>query len=112
LADVDGNGNRDVVIGTADGPKGGEVWGLGPTGAPLPQCDGLPSGGGVVIGGISTADLNGDGAQDLLVPTGAGVFAYDGRSSALLFSLDAAQVGFQSTPLVTPDPAGGVDITV
>src|SRR5581483_4449270 len=40
------------------------------------------------------------------------VFAYDGRSSALLFSLDAAQVGFQSTPLVTADPAGGVDITV
>ena len=69
--------------------SGGLVWVLGADGNPLPHWAGVPSGGGVVIGGISTADLNGDGAQDLLVPTGSGVFAYDGRTAAPLFSLDA-----------------------
>ncbi|HMC52478.1 MAG TPA: hypothetical protein VKI64_06930 [Acidimicrobiales bacterium] len=112
LADVAGTGQRDVVIGTADGPSGGRVWVLGPDGAPLPQWGGVPSGGGVVIGGVSTADLNSDGAQDLLVPTGSGVFAYDGRTAQLLFSIDAGQVGFQSTPLVTVDPGGALGITV
>jgi hypothetical protein len=112
LADVEGDGHLDVAIGTANGPQGGLVWVLGPDGRPLPHWAGVPSGGGVVIGGISTADLNGDGAQDVLVPTGSGVFAYDGRTAARLFSLDAGEVGFQSTPLVTTDPDGSVGITV
>ena len=112
LADVEGNGQRDVVIGTADGPSSGRVWVLDDRGVPLPHWAGVPSGGGVVIGGVSTADLNGDGAQDVLVPTGAGVFAYDGRTAQLLFSLDAQEVGFQSTPLVTTDANGLVGITV
>ena len=112
LADVAGNGQLDTVIGTADGPRAGLVWVLGPDGKPLPHWGGVPSGGGVVIGGISTADLNGDGAQDVLVPTGSGVFAYDGRTAAPLFSLDASEVGFQSTPLVTTDPDGSLGITL
>ena len=113
LADVVGSGRRQVVIGTADGRHGGRVWVLGPDGRPLgPWTGGVPSGGGVVIGGISTADLTGDGGQDLLVPTGAGVFAFNGRTAARLFALDDRQVGFQSTPLVTTEPDGRVGITV
>ena len=112
LADVGGTGHADVVIGTAEGPQAGQVWVLDANGNPLPNWAGHPSGGGVVIGGITTADLNGDGAQDLLVPTGGGVFAYDGRSGAKLFGLDEGQVGFQNSPLVTQDAPGVIGITV
>ena len=112
LADVAGTGERDVVIGTADGPAGGRVWVLGPGGDPLPHWDGVPSGGGVVIGAVSTADLNGDGAQDVLVPTGSGVFVLDGRTAQPMFSIDAGHAAFQSTPVVTADPGGAVGITV
>jgi hypothetical protein len=112
LADVAGTGHADVVIGTAGGPRAGRVWVLDNKGRPLPHWDGRPSGGGVVIGGITTADLNGDGAQDLLVPTGAGVFVYDGRTAGRLFSLDEGTVSFQSSPLVTDDGSGVIGITV
>ncbi|HVM64419.1 MAG TPA: FG-GAP-like repeat-containing protein [Acidimicrobiales bacterium] len=112
LADVAGTGHADVVIGTAEGPQAGGVWVLDGNGNPLPNWAGHPSGGGVVIGGITTADLNGDGAQDLLVPTGGGVFAYDGRTGAKLFGLDEGQVSFQNSPLVTQDAPGVIGITV
>jgi len=112
LADVGGTGVADVVIGTAGGASPGRVWVLDGNGTPLPNWAGHDSGGGVVIGGITTADLTGTGAQDLLVPTGGGVFAYNGRTGARLFSLDEGQVGFQNSPLVTDDGAGSLGITV
>ncbi|GAC1316166.1 MAG: hypothetical protein NVSMB12_12660 [Acidimicrobiales bacterium] len=111
LADVLGTGRLDVVIGTADGPQGGRIWVLDGTGKPLPHWAGAPTGGGVVIGGITTADLSGEGGQDLLVPTGAGVFAYNGRTGLRLFALDDHEVGFQSSPLVTRE-AEGLAVTV
>jgi len=112
LADVDGDGVADVVIGTAEGPDPGKIWVLDGSGRPLPHWAGHPSGGGEVIGGITTADLNGDGAQDLLVPTGRGVYAYDGRTGALLFVLDRDGLIAQNSPLVTQDAPGLVGITV
>ena len=112
LADIGGTGHADVVIGTAEGANPGKIWVLDGHGNPLPNWNGHPSGGGVVIGGIATADLNGDGAQDLVVPTGAGIFAYDGRTGGLLFQLDTGLVSFQSTPLLTNDGFGTVGITV
>ncbi|GAC1535706.1 MAG: hypothetical protein NVS3B12_17940 [Acidimicrobiales bacterium] len=115
LADVGGTGHAAIVEGTFGSPNntnGGLIWVLDGSGNPLPNWAGRNSDGGVIIGTIATADLNGDGAQDLLVPTGAGVFIYDGRSAAQIAGIDIGQTGFQNTPLVTDDGGGQVGITV
>jgi len=115
LADVLGTGQPDIIEGTAGtpaSPNTGLIWVLDGNGNPLPGWGGVTSPGGVVIGSISTADLSGDGAQDLLVPTGAGVFIYDGRTAQQVAALDVGLVGFQNTPLVTDDGGASVGITI
>jgi outer membrane protein assembly factor BamB len=112
LADIDGDGNLDVAIGTfnsnpqraGDIPlpvQGGSVYALdGRTGRDLP---GFPqaSRGGMVLGSVVTADIDGDGAQDPIVPTGAMISAFSGRSGALLFKVaEGASVAFQNSPAV------------
>ncbi|HKN48967.1 MAG TPA: hypothetical protein VJ010_01940, partial [Actinomycetota bacterium] len=91
LADTRGIGRPDVVMGTANLPgtsnTGGRIFVLdGTNGAQLPAFNGrvvtdtAGNAAGPIIGGITTADLTGGGYQSLLVPTGAGVFAYDGKT--------------------------------
>ncbi|MDP9402319.1 MAG: VCBS repeat-containing protein, partial [Actinomycetota bacterium] len=108
LADIDGNGVLDVAIGTFEGPNPGRVFALrGGDGADLPNYP-RASGGGVVLGSISTADLDGDGGQDLLVPTGAAVFAYSGKTGQRLFGLEEGKVAFQNSPLVADVDGNGL----
>jgi outer membrane protein assembly factor BamB len=123
LADIDGDGDLDVAIGTfnsnpqrpGDRPLpvvGGSVYALdGRNGRDLagfPQA----SRGGMVLGSVVTADFDGDGAQDILVPTGAMISAFSGRSGALLFKLtEGASVAFQNSPAIGDvDRNGRLDI--
>ncbi|MGA3218893.1 MAG: fibronectin type III domain-containing protein, partial [Acidimicrobiales bacterium] len=107
LADVEGNGQLEVVEGTDTGASG-SVWVLdGATGAPIWHT-GLV---GRVIGSVVAADLTGAGYQDLLVPTIHGVEVLDGRSGAEVTVLGPA-FGFQNAPLVTDDPNGTVGVTI
>jgi hypothetical protein len=107
LADVEGNGQLEVVEGTDSG-TGGSVWVLnGATGTPLWHT-GLA---GRVIGSVVAADLTGAGYQDLLVPTLRGVDVLDGRSGAEV-GLLAPGLGFQNSPLVTEDPDGAIGVTI
>jgi putative cell wall-binding protein len=60
------------------------------------------SDGGVVLGQIVTADLRGDGGQDLIVTTGALITGLDGATGEHLFHLaEGANVGFQNAAVVT-----------
>ena len=99
LADINGDGRLDVVEGTWN-PNGssGSVWAFdGFTGAELWPHHNV--GNGTIIGQIVTADFNGDGAQDLLVPTSNGAYALDGKTGNQLFSVEAG-LSMQDSPLV------------
>ena len=103
LADVEGNGQLDVVEGTTagtvyvlNGTNGATVWSA-PT-------------SGQVIGSPVTADLTGGGYQDVIVPTISGIDIFDGRSGSKLTTLGTGD-GFESSPLVTDDPDGHLGIT-
>ena len=108
LADLFGQGQLDVVEGTQSSSKTGSVWALnGATGAPIWHR----AVSGRVIGGVVTADLSGQGYQDLLVPTTHGVDVLDGRDGVQLKVLNAI-AGYQNSPLVTDDPNGTIGITL
>ena len=105
LADVEGNGQLQVVEGTSagtiyvlNGTNGAVLWSAPTSGA----VDGSPV----------TADLTGGGYQDLIVPTIGGIDIFDGRSGAEVATLPTTtNDGFQSSPLVTDDPDGHIGIT-
>ncbi|MGI8683920.1 MAG: FG-GAP repeat domain-containing protein, partial [Acidimicrobiales bacterium] len=108
LADINGDGVLDVAIGTFEGQVPGTVFALrGTNGTDL---TGFPrsSGGGVVLGQITTADFNSDGGQDLLVPTGGGLFAYDGKTGRPLFGLAQGNTAFQNSPTITDIDGNGL----
>ncbi|HEY3942094.1 MAG TPA: hypothetical protein VGL60_06390 [Acidimicrobiales bacterium] len=104
LADVLGNGQLQVVEGTSagtvyvlNGSNGSVAWSA--------------STAGPVLGSVVTADLSGQGYQDLVVPTTNGVQIFDGRSGKLLTTV-LPNEGFQNAPLVTDDADGTIGITV
>src|SRR4029079_2937896 len=108
-----GDGRLDIAEGTWQGSREGMVWALdGIRGDNLPG-EARASGVGIVIAVITTADFTGDGAQDLLVPTGGAYFAYDGKNGNKLFGMQEGQVGYQNSAAVADiDGNGAVDIIV
>ncbi len=105
LADVLGNGQLQVIEGTDNGTTG-SVYALnGANGGVLWQT---PM--NRVIGSVVTADL-GSGYQDVLAPTVNGVVVLDGKTGAVITTLQP-NTGFQNSPLVTDDPNGTIGITL
>jgi hypothetical protein len=138
LADLTGNGDLDVVeptwTGTAAGTSGG-VYALDPGGhvmwgpvyqLPLPGTSTPPD--DLDYGGVATADF-GAGRQDVVYASAFGWNILDGETGQPLLpapstsanNLDGewvdwdgtvANLAMANTPLVAPDPAGGIDIVV
>jgi outer membrane protein assembly factor BamB len=105
LADVLGNGQLQVVEGTDTGTTGSVYAINGANGATLWQTS-----VGRVIGSVVTADL-GSGYQDVLAPTVHGVVVLDGKTGAIITTLQP-NTGFQNSPLITDDPNGTIGITL
>ncbi len=102
-----GGGSFQVLEGTDNGRGGGSVYALqGATGKVIWRQRTT----GEVIGSVVTADL-GNGHQYVVVPTTEGVELLDGRTGAVVTTLEQG-VGLQNAPLVTDDPDGSVGITV
>ena len=87
--------------------RGGSVYALdGATGAVMWRQSAL----GEVIGGVVTADLGG-GYQDVIVASTGGAEVLDGRTGAVLATLER-DVGLQNCALVTDDPNGEIGVTL
>lgn len=81
LADINGDGVLDVAMATwvsEDPAKQGRVFAWDGGGRLLPGFP-VATGGGESPHGVVTADVDGDGRQDILAPTPRGVYVRSGR---------------------------------
>jgi hypothetical protein len=120
LADVRGRGVPDVVqlVAQADGPNTyPRVYTIdSSTGAVVADTGAGLRGFGAALAypetlQVTTADVNGDGAQDLFVPARQGALVVlDGRTLGVITTVPTDLV-IQNTPIVTSAP-GGVRLTL
>jgi hypothetical protein len=95
------------IEGTDNQRGGGSVWALDAQNGHVLWHTPVP---GEVMGGCVTADLGG-GYQDVIVASTGGAFVLDGRTGALLATVETG-VGLQNSALVTDDPDGWTGVTV
>jgi hypothetical protein len=109
LSNVLGNGSLQVVQATDQGlGNSGSVYVLN---AATGQLIWKQTDIGRVIGSVVTADLSGQGYDDVIVPTINGALVFDGRSGTEIADL-SPNLGLQNSPLVTVDPNGTIGITL
>jgi hypothetical protein len=107
LADILGNGTLSVIEGTDNQNGGGSVWALNAASGAVLWHTPVH---GEVMGGCVTVDLGG-GYQDVIVASTGGAELLDGRTGAVLATLETG-VGLQNSALVTDDPNGTIGVTL
>lgn len=115
LADYNGDGRMDIVIGTSTQTRpaglGGEVIVYdGATGAQMLRT--FPGGAREdIVAGVSAADFDGDGKQDIAVATGSGTYVRQGGTGALIGQVNVGQLSSQATPAIADiDRDGKLDM--
>jgi hypothetical protein len=108
LANTSGTGQLSVIEGTLISPNSGRVYSLNGANGHTNWSTALPGG---VYGGVTTADLTGQGYQDVVVPTPTGTYVLDGKTGKQVMKLGTGY-GFQNSALITNDPNGTVGITL
>lgn len=112
LADVNGDGTRDVIMPTWSGANAGKLFVMSGQGNYLYGWAGRTVPGGPMMAQPVTADFDNDGAQDILVSTGAGLWAFSGADASQQFTLNEGHgLGSQNTPWIGDfDGNGKLDI--
>ncbi len=117
LADLNGDGKLDIVQTTWNGTPRTDIadqtiFAFDGAGNVLPGWDAKRLRFGSALGQPVTADFNNDGAQDVLVLSGGGAIAYDGRNGDELFAINEGQgIGYQNSAWVgDADGNGKLDI--
>lgn len=82
IADVDGDGTREIVVGTipVNGHGADSVTIIEPDGKVARQIGGL---GGPTMGSPALGDVSGDGVPDIILGSGQRFYAWDGSGTEL-----------------------------
>lgn len=113
LADVNGDGKLDVIQGTFGRGENKRFWVFNGDGSANPLFDPGDADGVQILGQPSTADIDADGGQDIVIATGSGVTAFSGKTGAQLFALQTGVASYQNAPLINDvDNNGRLDIVI
>ncbi|HEY3833040.1 MAG TPA: VCBS repeat-containing protein [Acidimicrobiia bacterium] len=107
LGDVNGDGQPDIVVGGWDGLvraytlSGHLIWRESPFWGPGAH----PS---RIEGSAIIADVNGDGRQDVVVPTDTAVYVLDGRTGKYIAGPLGNNFTYQNSPAIENTPTGRI----
>ncbi len=111
FADLDGDGQLEILVPTAEAVHAWSAAGLRSPGFPVAPPVHLES--GPLLGEVVAADLDADGVPEIFVSAGNGVHGFDGNAVPLSgFPVASPAIPATAPVLVDFDGDGGLDLAV